>query len=112
MDITTTTNYEQLLDRISRGNVTNDGPIDLVIACVDNYAARTAINMACNELGQVWMESGVSEDAVNGHVQTMLPGRTACFTCVPPLVVAGYIAADTLALDAVAPPAGVHILCQ
>ena len=101
MDITTTTNYEQLLDRISRGSVTNDGPIDLVIACVDNYAARTAINMACNELGQAWMESGVSEDAVNGHVQTMLPGRTACFTCVPPLVVASGIDENTLKREGV-----------
>jgi ubiquitin-like modifier-activating enzyme 5 len=32
------------------------------------------------------MESGVSEDAMNGHIQFLLPGRTACFECVPPLV--------------------------
>ena len=101
MDITTTANYEQLIERITMGNVTNDGPIDLVIACVDNYAARTAINMACNELGQAWMESGVSEDAVNGHIQTILPGRTACFTCVPPLVVASGIDESTLKREGV-----------
>lgn len=41
---------------------------------------------ACNELGQPWMESGVSEDAVSGHIQLLLPGETACFACVPPLV--------------------------
>lgn len=34
------------------------------------------------------MESGVSEDAVSGHIQTVIPGETACFQCVPPLVVA------------------------
>ena len=38
-----------------------------------------AINQACNELGQVWMESGVSEDAVSGHIQFLRPGETACF---------------------------------
>jgi hypothetical protein len=34
------------------------------------------------------MESGVSEDAVSGHIQLVVPGDTACFQCVPPLVVA------------------------
>eukprot|EP00955_Chlamydomonas_euryale_P057470 356780-Chlamydomonas_euryale.AAC.7 len=34
------------------------------------------------------MESGVSEDAVSGHIQLLAPGETACFQCVPPLVVA------------------------
>lgn len=34
---------------------------------------------ACNELGQIWMESGVSENAVSGHIQLIIPGETACF---------------------------------
>ena len=38
-----------------------------------------AINQACNEQGQVWMESGVSENAVSGHIQLIRPGETACF---------------------------------
>lgn len=38
-----------------------------------------AINQACNEQGQVWMESGVSENAVSGHIQLIKPGQTACF---------------------------------
>ena len=51
---------------------------------------------ACNELGQVWMESGVSENAVSGHIQLVKPGETACFavrkhnpsrTCVIPFLV-------------------------
>lgn len=29
---------------------------------------------------------GVSEDAVSGHIQLLIPGETACFACVPPLV--------------------------
>lgn len=53
--------------------------MDLVLSCVDNFEARMAINRACNELGQDWMESGVSENAVSGHVQLVRPGRTACF---------------------------------
>lgn len=53
--------------------------VDLVLCCVDNFEARMAINSACNELGQYWMESGVSENAVSGHIQFIKPGETACF---------------------------------
>lgn len=29
---------------------------------------------------------GVSENAVSGHIQLLIPGETACFACAPPLV--------------------------
>ena len=50
-----------------------------------------AINDACNELNQNWMESGVSENAVNGHIQFMKPGETACYSCAPPIAVASNL---------------------
>ena len=53
--------------------------MDLVLSCVDNFEACIAINQACNELGQVWVESGVSENTVSGHIQLEKPGETACF---------------------------------
>ncbi|KDO24270.1 hypothetical protein SPRG_09906 [Saprolegnia parasitica CBS 223.65] len=95
MDITTTANFEQLLDRIAHGGL-HGGRVDLVLSCVDNYAARMSINQACNELNMTWMESGVSEDAVSGHIQTLLPGRTACFECLPPLILASGVPESTL----------------
>lgn len=101
MDITTTQNFEQLLDRIQHGGVDGTSKIDLVLSCVDNYAARTTLNQACNELNQEWMESGVSEDAVSGHIQFLLPGRTACFECLPPLIVASGIDESTLKREGV-----------
>lgn len=55
------------------------GHVDIVLSCVDNYEARMAVNTACNELNQLWMESGVSENAVSGHIQLIQPGLTACF---------------------------------
>jgi hypothetical protein len=55
----------------------------------------------CLELNQTWMESGVSEDAVSGHIQTIIPGETACFQCVPPLVVASGIDERTLKREGV-----------
>jgi len=79
--------FEDFVRRLGSGGL-GGRPVDLVLSCVDNYEARMSINQACNELGQVWMESGVSEDAVSGHIQLLIPGETACFECAPPLVVA------------------------
>ena len=62
-NITTTENFENFLDRVQRGGL-DGGPVSLVLSCVDNFAARMSINSACNELQAVWMESGVSENAV------------------------------------------------
>eukprot|EP01041_Mallomonas_annulata_P003504 gene3504-6972_t len=99
-DITVPENFDHFCRMIESGGK-DGGRISLVLSCVDNFVARTAINQACNELDQVWMESGVSEDAVSGHIQTLLPGRTACFECLPPLIVASGIDEKTLKREGV-----------
>ncbi|KAM7542014.1 hypothetical protein Aperf_G00000014453 [Anoplocephala perfoliata] len=85
-DITIVDNFDSFLSVLRGGN--SKFPLDLVLSCVDNFEARMTINRACNELNQVWFEAGVSEDALSCHFQLMYPGRTACFECMPPLVVA------------------------
>uniref|UniRef100_A0A1A8INX2 Ubiquitin-like modifier-activating enzyme 5 n=1 Tax=Nothobranchius kuhntae TaxID=321403 RepID=A0A1A8INX2_NOTKU len=100
-NITTLENFTHFMDRISRGGLEDGMPVDLVLSCVDNFEARMAINTACNELGQIWMESGVSENAVSGHIQLIVPGETACFACAPPLVVAANIDEKTLKREGV-----------
>ncbi|KAK0425136.1 hypothetical protein QR680_009052 [Steinernema hermaphroditum] len=100
MNITTSENFDKFLDRIRCGGL-SEGAVDLVLSCVDNFEARMAVNKACNELNQVWMESGVSENAISGHIQYLEPGRTACFECLPPLVVASKIDERTLKKDGV-----------
>jgi len=100
-NITTVDNFDHFVDRIRTGSLIEGKPVDLVLSCVDNFEARMAINKACNELGQVWFESGVSENAVSGHIQFIRPGETACFACAPPLVVASNIDEKTLKRDGV-----------
>ncbi|CAK1601553.1 unnamed protein product [Parnassius mnemosyne] len=99
-NITTVDNFQKFCDTISTGSLTG-GPVNLVLSCVDNFEARMAINTACNELSQNWFESGVSENAVSGHIQFIAPGETACFACAPPLVVASNIDEKTLKRDGV-----------
>lgn len=99
-NITTVENFDHFMSKITNGGI-GGKPVDLVLSCVDNYEARMAVNTACNELGQNWIESGVSENAVSGHIQFILPGETACFACAPPLVVASNIDEKTLKRDGV-----------
>ncbi|XP_026738109.1 ubiquitin-like modifier-activating enzyme 5 [Trichoplusia ni] len=99
-NITTVDNFQNFCDTIRTGSLMG-GPVDLVLSCVDNFEARMAINTACNELNQKWFESGVSENAVSGHIQFIIPGETACFACAPPLVVASKIDERTLKREGV-----------
>ncbi|KAM6978087.1 ubiquitin-like modifier-activating enzyme 5 [Aplochiton taeniatus] len=100
-NITTMDNFTHFMERVSHGALEEGKPVDLILSCVDNFEARMAINAACNELGQIWMESGVSENAVSGHIQLIIPGATACFACAPPLVVAANIDEKTLKREGV-----------
>merc|ERR1712183_688541 len=80
-NITTIDNFKHFCSLIE-----NQKP-DLILSCVDNFEARVAVNRACNKLNQIWIESGVAENAVSGHIQYLVPGYTACFVCAPPLIV-------------------------
>lgn len=50
----------------------------LLLHSMHEYKCRYTLQ-ACNEVGQTWLESGVSENAVSGHIQLVIPGETACF---------------------------------
>lgn len=100
-NITTVESFDKFLDTIKNGGISPSSPVDLVLSCVDNFEARMAINTACNELCLNWFESGVSENAVSGHIQFIRPGDTACFACAPPLVVAENIDEKTLKREGV-----------
>ncbi|KAL1812387.1 hypothetical protein ACET3Z_022452 [Daucus carota] len=104
LNITTVQGFETFMASLTNKthSLSKDGTgVDLVLSCVDNYEARMVVNQACNELNQTWMESGVSEDAVSGHIQLLIPGETACFACAPPLVVASGVDERTLKREGV-----------
>ncbi|CAI9108455.1 OLC1v1008044C1 [Oldenlandia corymbosa var. corymbosa] len=104
LNITTVQGFETFMSSLKNKsfdpNKEGSG-VDLVLSCVDNYEARMVVNQACNELNQTWMESGVSENAVSGHIQLLVPGETACFACAPPLVVASGVDERTLKREGV-----------
>ncbi|KAJ6847931.1 ubiquitin-like modifier-activating enzyme 5 [Iris pallida] len=103
LNITTVKGFEVFMESLKRTwkKAGDNSGVDIVLSCVDNYEARMVVNQACNELKQTWMESGVSEDAVSGHIQLLIPGETACFACAPPLVVASGVDERTLKREGV-----------
>ncbi|KAL6319580.1 hypothetical protein AAG906_014256 [Vitis piasezkii] len=104
LNITTVQGFETFMSSLKKKTFRpkkEGSGVDLVLSCVDNYEARMVVNQACNELNQTWMESGVSEDAVSGHIQLLIPGETACFACAPPLVVASGVDERTLKREGV-----------
>nr|XP_039257709.1 ubiquitin-like modifier-activating enzyme 5 [Styela clava] len=100
-DITTMDNFQHFMGRLQEGGKVKGHKVDVVLSCVDNFEARMTINTACNELCQKWIESGVSENAVSGHIQFIDPGVTACFACAPPLIVATHTDEKTLKREGV-----------
>ncbi|XP_049850468.1 ubiquitin-like modifier-activating enzyme 5 [Schistocerca gregaria] len=100
MDVTELAYFRRFCQILSTGGLCGQ-KVDLVLGCVDNYQARSSINQACLETDVPWYESGVSEDAMGGHIQLIIPGLTACFECVPPLIVASGIDESTLKREGV-----------
>jgi ubiquitin-like modifier-activating enzyme 5 len=87
--VTSTDHWDSFVDDLTAsGGVSGVGPVDLLLCCVDNFQARLTVNLVCLQYNIHWMESGVAENAVSGHIQLLLPGVSPCYECCPPLVVA------------------------
>lgn len=64
--------WSSLSSRVLIGNTW----LDIMVEILNSVSCDF---QACNEIGQTWIESGVSENAVSGHIQFIIPGETSCF---------------------------------
>lgn len=53
--------------------------MQVVIACLDNIAARFELNKNCWKVGRPWIEAGIGQ--LNGQVRVFRPGSGACYEC-------------------------------
>lgn len=53
--------------------------MDLVIACVDNRAARVAVNAACWNVQKPWVDGAL--DVQDGLIRAFIPPNGACYEC-------------------------------
>ncbi len=54
--------------------------MDVVISCLDNRAARLAVNAACCNVNKPWVDGAL--DVFNGMIQAFLPPNSPCYECM------------------------------
>jgi molybdopterin/thiamine biosynthesis adenylyltransferase len=69
----------------ANGDVTRDigtgvyRRVDVVIGCLDNRAARLAVNQACWNVNTPWIDGAL--DVMDGMVQVFIPPDSSCYEC-------------------------------
>jgi ubiquitin-like modifier-activating enzyme 5 len=76
MDITQDENRAKFKDTIAHGGLDRKSPVNLILGCVDNFAARQVMEALSEELQVPFMDAVVADDAMSGHIQLIIPGRT------------------------------------
>eukprot|EP00967_Tisochrysis_lutea_P073649 scaffold98683_cov33-Tisochrysis_lutea.AAC.2 len=83
MNIAAPENSSKFKETISTGALDRKSPVSLVIGCVDSMEARQAIEAAAEELQLPYMDAVCGDDAMSGHVQLIIPGRTGGLEASP-----------------------------
>ena len=65
------------------GSVDRKDKVSLVIGCVDNFEARQVLETVSEDLQVPFMDAVVSDDAMSGSVQLIIPGRTGGLEAAP-----------------------------
>ncbi len=81
------------------------GDYDLIIDCLDNFAARFILNDACLKLKKPFIHAGVGQ--FQGQMLTVIPGQSPCLRCFLPPKIQESQASDPLAKAIIGAVAGV-----
>lgn len=83
MDVTLDANRAKLKDSLAHGGVDRKSPVNLILGCVDNFAARQVLEALSEELQVPFMDAVVADDAMSAHLQLIIPGRTGGLEAAP-----------------------------
>lgn len=83
MDITQDDNRAKFKDTIAHGGLDRKSPVNVILGCVDNFAARQVMEAVSEELQVPFMDAVVADDAMSGHLQLIIPGRTGGLEAAP-----------------------------
>lgn len=76
-------NAESYLQRLEENNYTETVKhYDLLIDCFDSFQSKFLLNKIAVNTGKILIHGGVSE--FSGQVATIVPGKTACLSCILP----------------------------
>uniref|UniRef100_A0A7S3EST2 Ubiquitin-like modifier-activating enzyme 5 n=1 Tax=Haptolina ericina TaxID=156174 RepID=A0A7S3EST2_9EUKA len=83
MDITAAENRAKFKDTVATGSVDRKEKVSLLVGCVDNMEARGFLETVSEDLQLPFMDAVVADDAMSGHVQLIIPGRTGGLEAAP-----------------------------
>ena len=83
MNVAAEENREKFKATVSSGSIDRKAPVNLILGCVDNMEARQAMEAVSEELQVPFMDAVVADDAMSGHVQLVIPGRTGGLEAAP-----------------------------
>ena len=83
MNVAAEENREKFKASVSSGSIDRKAPVNLILGCVDNMEARQAMEAVSEELQVPFMDAVVADDAMSGHVQLVIPGRTGGLEAAP-----------------------------
>lgn len=83
MDITEDENRAKFKDTLAHGGTDRKSPVNLILGCVDNFEARQVLEAMSEELQVPFMDAVVADDAMSGHIQLIIPGRTGGLEAAP-----------------------------
>ena len=83
INITTEENKQKFKETVATGSLDRKSAVNLVVGCVDNFEARQAMEAVSEELQVPFMDAVVADDAMSGHVQLIIPGRTGGLEAAP-----------------------------
>ena len=68
---------------MATGSLDRKDKANLIIGCVDNFEARELMEAVSEELQLPFLDAVVADDAMSGHVQLIIPGRTGGLEAAP-----------------------------
>jgi len=83
MNVTASENKAKFKDSIAMGSVDRKEKVSLIIGCVDNFDARQWLESVSEEMQLPFMDAVVADDAMSGHVQLIIPGKTGGLEAAP-----------------------------
>jgi len=83
INVTTEENKQKLKETVASGSLDRKSSVNMLIGCVDNWEARQVMEAVSDELQVPFMDAVVGDDAMSGHVQLIIPGRTGGLEAAP-----------------------------
>ena len=83
MNITADESRAKFKDTLQGGSIDRKEPVSMIVGCVDNMEARQLMEQVSEELQVPFMDAVVSDDAMGGSVQLIIPGRTGGLEAAP-----------------------------